>query len=198
MLSGSAFLSGVLGLLRTYDYPHHSFAPARVSFSETLFAGIGCAAFARIYQLMVRSKSDAISKTQTEIELFHIGFLGSWFCFLFIVHKINLPQRTISSGLLVTSVLTTAIAIWSGFVMRKTLFKKSADALPGNVGEALRRWRGAHFIGFTNAMSIAIWGVVLRFVGSSWYVAGVFFGLSLGFLLLWRPRQLAVSGVQPA
>jgi hypothetical protein len=114
------------------------------------------------------------------------------------VHKMNLRQRTVSSGLLVAFVFATAAAIWSGFVLRKTLFKKSADALPNNVGEALKRWKGAHFIGFNNAMSIALFGAVLKFIGSSWYVAGIFFGLSLGFLLLWRPRQLAAVGPQAA
>jgi len=82
--------------------------------------------------------------------------------------------------------------------MRKTLFKKSADALAGSGGEALRHWRGAHIIGFTHAMSIAIFGAVLRFIGCSWHIAGIFFGLSLCFLLLWRPRQMAATSAHPA
>jgi hypothetical protein len=198
MLSGTAFLSGVLRLLRTYDYTHHHFSSARVSPSEVLFAGITCAAFARIYQLMAVSKSDPISKTQTEVELFHVGFIVAWLCFLFMVHKMDLPQRSVSSWLLVAFVLATATVVWAGFVLRKALFKRSADALPDSVGEALRRWRGAHFIGFSNAMSIAIFGAILKFIGSNWYVAGIFFGLSLGLLLLWGPRQMATNSAQPA
>jgi hypothetical protein len=92
-------------------------------------------------------------------------------------------------------VFATAAAIWSGFVLRKTLFKKSADALPNNVAEALNRWKGAHLIGFNNALSIAVFGAVLKFMGSTWYVAGIFFGLSLVFLLSWGPRQMAAQTV---
>jgi len=195
MLCGAAFLSGFLHLLGAYDHPgQHSSSP-RVSLSGTLFVGGGCLAFARIYQLMVRAKSDPISKTQTQIKIRHMGYLLAWLCVLFIVHKMNLRDRTVSSGPLVAFVFATAAAIWSGFVLRKTLFKKSADAFPNNVGEALKHWKGAHLIGFNNAMSIAVFGAVLKFIGSSWYVAGIFFGLSMVFLLLWGPRRMAAQTV---
>jgi hypothetical protein len=193
MLCGTAFLSGLLHLFGTYDHTRqHSSSPS-VSLSETLFVGGTCLAFAKIYQLMVSAKSDPISKTQTQIKIRHIFYLLAWLGVLFMVHEMNLRQRTVSSGLLVAFVFASAAAIWSGIRLRKTLFKKSVDALPNNVGEALNRWKGAHLIGFNNAMSIAVTGAVLKFMGSSWYVAGIFFGLSLAFLLLWGPRQMAAK-----
>lgn len=100
MLSGTAFLNGFLRFLRTYDYAHQPFTSALVSASDTLFVGVTCLASAKIYQLMIRSKSDAVSKTQTEIEVIHVVFLGAWFCFLFMVHKMNLPHRGVSSWVL--------------------------------------------------------------------------------------------------
>ena len=198
MLCGTAFLSGFLRLLRTYDHTNLSFTSALISNSDTLLVGITCLACARIYQLMVRRKSDALSKTQTEIEATYVGFLVAWSCLLFMVQKMNLPQRNISMWVFIAFVLATAVAVWAGFIVRKALFKKSVDALGRNLGEALRYWKGAHSIGFTHAMSIAVWGAVLRFVGGSWYVAGIFFGLSLVFLLLWRPRQMGLKSTRPA
>jgi hypothetical protein len=195
MLCGTAFLSGFLHLLGTYDHTRQHFSSPPISLSETLFVGGACLVCAKIYQLMVRAKSDPISKTQTQIKVRHMVYLLAWLCVLFMVHTMNLRQRTVSSGLLVAFVFATAAAIWSGFVLRKTLFKKSVDALPNNVGEALNRWKGAHLIGFNNAMSIAVFGAVLKFMGTSWYVAGIFFGLSLVFLLLWGPRQMAAQTV---
>ena len=141
---------------------------------------------------------DAISRTQREVKLVHRGFILAWFCLVFMIYKMHLPQRSVSPSVLVAFVLAAAIAIWAGFVLRKVLFKKSADALPDHMGEALRRWRGAHFVGFSNAMSVAILGAVLRFIGSGWSVAGIFFGLGLGLLLLWGPRQMASNSAQPA
>jgi hypothetical protein len=198
MLSGTAFLSGILRLLRAYDFTQHRFAPVRVSPSETLFVGLTCVAFARIYQLMVGSKSDPVTKTQTEIDLAHVGFIGAWFCCLFMVHKMNLPRRDVSAGVLVAFVFTAVCVVAAGFVMRKKLFAQSAESLPGDLGKALRFWRGAHFTSFSNAMSMTILGAVLKFLGSGWNVAGIFFGLGLGFLLLWRPRQMAATSAQPA
>ena len=198
MLCGTAFLSGVLHLLGTYGRTGQHSSFRRVSLSETLLVGGGCLVFARIYQLMVRTKSDPISKTQTQIKVLHMGYLLAWLCVLFMVHKMNLRPRDVPTGLLVVFVLATAAAVWSGFVLRRTLFKKSADALPNNLGEALKHWKGAHFSGFSNAMSITVLGAVLKFIGSSWSVVGIFFGLSLVFLLLWGPRPMATNSVPPA
>lgn len=198
MLSGTVFLSVVLRLLRTFDFTQLRFAPARVSPSETLFTGITCVGFARIYQLMLGSKSDPISKTKTEIDLTHVCFIGAWSCCLFMLHKMNRPRRDVSAGVLVAFVFAAVCVIASGFRVRKNLFAQSAESFPGDLGKALRLWKAAHSIGFTIAMSIAILGAALKFLGSGWNVAGIFFGLGLGFLLLWRPRQLAVSHVQAA
>jgi hypothetical protein len=190
MLSATGFLGGVLHLLRSYDYTHHHFASASVDPSETLFVGVACAAFARIYQLMAESKSDPISKTQTEVELSYVGFIVSWFCFLFVVHKMNLPLRNVSARVFVAFCIFAASAIVVGFMMRSRFFKLSAEALPHDPRKAGHFWRGANFISFCCAINPAIYGVVLKILGSSWYVAGVFFGLSLVFLALWRPREL--------
>jgi hypothetical protein len=65
-------------------------------------------------------------------------------------------------------------------------------------GTSLKFWKAAHIIGFCVAIDLALFGSALRFLGSSWFVPGIFFALSLGLLFLWRPRQLAQSGVQPA
>jgi hypothetical protein len=114
------------------------------------------------------------------------------------VHEMNLPHRSVSPWVLVAFVFAAVCAVAAGFVMRKKLFALSTESLPGDPSKALRLWRGAHFISFSNAMSITILGVALRFLGTSWSVPGVLFGLSLGFLLLWRPRQMTANSAQPA
>lgn len=114
------------------------------------------------------------------------------------LHTMNPPHRNVSSSVLVAFVVAAVYAVVVGFVMRKKFFRQSTEALPGNLRKALALWSAAHLIGFGCAMSIAIFGVVLKLFGCSWLGAGIFFGLSFGFLLLWRPSQLAVSGAQPA
>jgi len=112
ILSGTTFLSGLMRLMRTYDFTHQRFASALLSASDTLLLGITCLACAKIYQLMVRSKPDAISKTRTEIELTHVGFLVAWPNILFMVHKMNLPNAVLPHGL--CSFSCSRPLLWSG------------------------------------------------------------------------------------
>jgi hypothetical protein len=144
------------------------------------------------------SRVDAVSRTQSRIKLVYVGHIVAWLCFLFIVQTMNPPLRRVSSFVLVAFALAAFYAVVVGFVMRKKFFRQSTEALPGDLRKALALWSAAHVIGFSCAMSISIFGVALKFLGSSWFMPGIFFGLSLGFLLLWRPCQLAVSGAQRA
>jgi len=141
---------------------------------------------------------DATSRTQTEVKSTHRGFILAWFCLLFMVHKMNLSLRDVSAWVFVALCALSASAIGAGFVLRVRLFKLSIEALPHDPRKASQFWRGANFISFCCAINPTIYGVVLKILGSSWLVPGILFGLGLGFLLLWRPRQLAVSDVQPA
>jgi hypothetical protein len=122
----------------------------------------------------------------------------AWFCLLFMVHKMNLPLRDVSARVFVVLCILAASAIVLGFVMRRRFFKLTTEALPHDPRKASQFWRSANFISFCCAMNATIYGVVLKILGSGWLVPGILFGLGLGFLLLWRPRQSAVSDVQPA
>ena len=97
-----------------------------------------------------------------------------------------------------TFCILAAFVIVSGFVMRGRLFKLSTEALPHDPHKAIQFWRLSNFMGFCCALNPALYGVVLKVLGSGWLVPGMLFGLSLGFLLVWRPRRLAVSTLQPA
>jgi hypothetical protein len=141
---------------------------------------------------------DAISTVQTEVTFIHRMFIGSWFCLLFTVNKMNLPFRNVSTGAFLVLLILAAGAIAAGFRTRKPFLKLAAEALPHDPRKANQFWRSANIVSFTCALAPAIYGVVLRILGSGWLVPGALFGLGLCFLFLWRPRQLALSAIQPA
>ncbi len=141
---------------------------------------------------------DAISRTQAEVKSAHRGFILAWFCCLFMVHKMNLPLRHVSAWVFVVLCVLAASAIVAGFVMRRRFFRLTSEALSHDPRKASHFWRSANVITFSCAISPTIYGFVLKILGSGWLVPGILFGLGLGFLLLWRLRQLAVSDVQPA
>lgn len=196
-LSGITFVSGSMLLVVTYN-THHRVTPSAVDPFDTLLTGIACLGFGKIYQLLGRSKSNAISGTQTEIELAHVGFIFAWFGFLFMVHKMNPPLRDVSAAAFVVLCILAASAIVVGFMMRRRFFKLTTEALPHDPHKASQFWRSANFISFCCAINPTIYAVVLKILGSGWLVPGILFGLGLGFLLLWRPRQPAVNDLQPA
>jgi putative Mn2+ efflux pump MntP len=140
----------------------------------------------------------AISKTQNGIQFTYAAFVGSWFCFLFMVHTMNRPLRSVSPWVEGSFIFAGVYLAIVGFGMRKRFFRQAKAALTADVPKALRLWKVGHIIGFCFAIDLALFGSVLKFLGSSWLVPGIFFGLSLALLLLWRPRQLAYNPLQPA
>jgi hypothetical protein len=142
---------------------------------------------------------DAPSRTQTEVTIAYIGNIVAWFSFLLMVHMMDPPHRGISTLVLVGSVIWAAYAIAAGFLMRKKFFAQSTKALHGDDPDnASKGWRSANIIGFCCAQNLTIVGVVLKFLGASWALSGMFFAIGLAFLLLWRPRRLAMKAAQPA
>lgn len=141
---------------------------------------------------------DATSRTQTEVKLAHRGFILAWFCLLFMVHKMNLPLRHVSAQVFVALFVLGTSAILVGFAMRSKLFKIATEAQCHDLHKASESWRSANLVGFCCAINPTIYGVVLKMLGTGWLGPGILFGFGLSFLLLWSPRPLAVSGVQPA
>lgn len=137
---------------------------------------------------------DAISKTQNEIKFVYAAFVGSWFCFLFMLHNMNRPLRSISPWLWGGLVFAGAYSVSIGFVVRRRFFKRSAEVFSLDLPKALKFWKTAHFFSFCVAIDLALFGFALKFLGSTWLVPGIFFALSLGLLWLWRPRQFAQRG----
>jgi len=113
------------------------------------------------------------------------------------VLTVHPPDRSVSLWVVVAFFVAATYAVGTGFVMRNKFFRQATEALPSDLHKALNLWRVAHIFSFTCAVNLTVFAAVLRFLGSSLLVPGIFFGLSLMFLVVWRPRQLAVSSAQP-
>jgi hypothetical protein len=67
-----------------------------------------------------------------------------------------------------------------------------------NDANALKQWRAGTLLGLVLAMSVALYGVVLRVLGASRRIAWPFFFVALIFMLVWRPQVEADAHVQDA
>ena len=132
---------------------------------------------------------DAGSRPQTELWITYGGFIVAWFGFLFMIQWMNPPQRSFPAFIVVAFAVAAVCVIAAGFVMRKKLFAQSTELLRGDPHKAVSIWKAAHIMGFTFAMNVTIFGVALKFIGTSWLMPGIFFAVGLGFLVLWRPRS---------
>ncbi len=74
--------------------------------------------------------------------------------------------------------------------LRSRYLTSSLETLRTNPSDpqALQKWRSAYVLPFTLAESVALFGLVLKFMGASWRVAGPFFAAAILLLLLWAPR----------
>jgi hypothetical protein len=129
------------------------------------------------------------SRMQTDVWRVYGGFIAAWFCYFYMIQMMKPARRNVSSLVFVAFAGAAVYAITAGFVMRKKFFARSAEALSSDPGKAFNQWKAANFIGFTSAMNPTIFGVALKFIGASWLVPGILFAVSLGLLVLWRPRS---------
>jgi hypothetical protein len=63
---------------------------------------------------------------------------------------------------------------------------------PGDA-KALDRWQKGVLISLTLAESLGLFGLVLKFLGATWTVAGLFIAAAIGLLVAWRPALSAAS-----
>ena len=103
-------------------------------------------------------------------------------------------SMTFLAGIIIVAGFDVLIAY---YFRRKKLFpaleKLRRD--PNDIG-ALKQWWGATILVLVLAVSVALYGLVLRVLGASRRVAWPFFLLALILMLAWRP-QLDLSGDVP-
>jgi hypothetical protein len=114
----------------------------------------------------------------------------AWFCYGFILRLLNIPTRHVSPWVPLGLAAAAVYSVVVGFVMRRKFLGFPAEGVAVDSSRVLNRWRVGNFTGFACATTIALLGFALKILGSTWLLPGIFFGVGLGLLLLWRPRRL--------
>lgn len=133
------------------------------------------------------------TKAEREVWVVYGGHVVAWFCFGFILRSLNIPTRHVSAWVPLGLAAGAVYSVVVGFVMRRKFFVVPAEGVAVDSSRVLNRWRMGNFTGFAGATTITFLGFVLKILGSTWLLPGIFFGVGLGFLLLWRPRPLPLS-----
>jgi hypothetical protein len=93
---------------------------------------------------------------------------------------------TIVAALAVLSV--TDVMVAAGLRTRNITPAIAALRTNPNDSLALGKWRSGIVTSFTHAETVALFGVLLKFLGASWTVAGPFFAVAVLLLVIWRPK----------
>ena len=118
-------------------------------------------------------------------------FLAAIGLYIYAAEKVPHAATNVPDVLFVAAFAAIAIVDASiAFGFRKKLLEPAAEALRQNPNDAvaLVRWRKAHILSVVLAMSVALCGFTLRFMGGSLNVVALFYGGAIGLLLLWWPR----------
>ena len=135
-----------------------------------------------------------VEKTFRAIRIVHFAFIWAWFLLLVALKFIGQTQATpapyLPAILVVVSVTDAAI----GYFRRSKYLADAAKAfqIDPESPAGLRNWRVANVLSFVFAQTISLFGFVLKFLGSSWNIAGIFFGVGLLLLIIWTPRKIQV------
>ena len=133
-----------------------------------------------------------MEKDFRRIQLVHFAFIGTWLLFL-LMFKF-LPPIQASLPLYVPAAMGFACLtdVTIGFVRRASHIAQATEILrndPENRA-GLAKWRVANIVSFAFAETATLFGFILRLLGTSWNIAGIFYGIGLLLLILWTPRKI--------
>jgi hypothetical protein len=122
------------------------------------------------------------------VRVMQIAFIVSVLMFICVLHVTHPPVQNVDSTfqwIIVFIAISSAIA---GFIVQKLMLRPPNPSLPQKPNSTPQaRWFTGHVIRFATAESVALFGFVLRSLGSTSVVVTLLFGGSLLLLLFWQP-----------
>jgi len=136
------------------------------------------------------------SLTLRNVRIIHFAFLAMPAVLFFAISTIQIDSKPEITFLpTVLAVLAVSeVGIATGF--RAKLLRPAAERLQQSPQDAvaLAQWQRGNILSFVFALTIVLYGVVIRVTGFSWNIAAWFFVAGFLLLLWWTPRlELPVS-----
>ncbi|HUD73891.1 MAG TPA: hypothetical protein VMQ76_02385 [Terracidiphilus sp.] len=108
--------------------------------------------------------------------------------FIFVLKVIHPAPHSVSASFQWSIVFCAVASALMGFIVQRMLLRARSKSLPAAQSPDPRGpWLSGHIIRFATAESVALFGFVLRMMGSTSILVAVLFVTSLLLLLLWQP-----------
>jgi len=128
--------------------------------------------------------------TLRDVRIIHGVMLVSVLLYMLVIFQIHPREGRLSPAMPGAFAILCATEIAVALVLRARLLTPCMEILCSNPDDeqALGRWRTGNIISFVLAEMVALFGFVLKLLGTSWFVAGPFFATAIFLLLIWTPR----------
>jgi hypothetical protein len=132
----------------------------------------------------------AAGRALRNLRLVHTVFLLTVVLYIVVIGFVPATTRQPQAMLLYVFAAIGFSDVLFAFLLRSQLVTPPAEALRVNPDDAaaLQKWRSGNLISFVLAETLALLGLVLKFLGFGWNIAGVFFAVSIALLMLFTPK----------
>lgn len=134
----------------------------------------------------------AAQETVKFARLMHKIFLGTIALYAYVGETIARSEAE-PETLKLLRIVFFAVAVSNvalAMVFRRRMVEQVEEVLARDAAnsEALQRWRGGNVLTFVSCEAVALYGIVLRFLGAPLREAGAFYVVAAALLLIWAPR----------
>jgi hypothetical protein len=128
------------------------------------------------------------------MRVLQISFIVSVVLFFRVSAMIPPVQHSVSASFQYGIVLCAIASALIGFIVQRMFLRvPNQTTLSTQKSTPLNRWFAGHLIRFATAESVALFGLVLRMIGSSSTLVYLLFGGGLALLLIWQPGAIPVQ-----
>jgi hypothetical protein len=120
-----------------------------------------------------------------------VAFIASVLLFYLVLHLTHPAPQNVDSSVQLAIVCCAIASAMGGFIMQRAI--QNAPDRPNASGQKSTprgRWLSGHVIRFATAESVALFGFVLRMLGSTSNVVIALFAGSLLLLVFWQPGEV--------
>ncbi|MGP8269695.1 MAG: hypothetical protein ACLQLH_06475 [Terracidiphilus sp.] len=122
------------------------------------------------------------------VRIMQCAMIVSVLMFIYVLHIIHPVPHGVNASLQWSIVCCAIVSALVGFIVQRMMLRAPSQSLPATDNSTLLRpWFAGHVLRFATAESVALFGFVLRMMGSSSILVTVLFVSSLLLLLLWQP-----------
>lgn len=131
-----------------------------------------------------------LQATLREMRILHAVFMLTVLLYIYTLIVLHPQERKVSSATVSSFAAESIAAAGLALLFRSRKITPALEILYRDPEDksALARWRSGNILSFVLTETIVLFGFMLKYLGSGWNVAGVFFVVGTLLFLVWRPR----------